>query len=85
MAWFCPLIPLLNIRYQNLIVVLLLIAGVFTTYIYPFNYIEFEYFENLPVLLMVNRNLLMIIVFILVLIGRKPQDKNIIAERMPAI
>jgi hypothetical protein len=62
-----------------------LIAGVFTTYIYPFNYIEFEYFENLPVLLMVNRNLLMIIVFILVLIGRKPQDKNIIAERMPAI
>jgi hypothetical protein len=75
MAWFCPLIPLLNIRYQNLIDVLLLIAGVFTIYIFPFNYIEFEYFENLPVLLMANRNLLMIIVFILILIGRKPQEK----------
>ena len=76
MAWFCPLIPLLNIRYQNLAVVLLLIAGVFTIYIFPFNYLEFEYFENLPVLLMANRNLLMMIVFILVLIGRKPQDKS---------
>jgi hypothetical protein len=77
MAWFCPLIPLLNIRYQNLIVVLLLIAGIFTTYIYPFNYLEFEYFENLPVLLMANRNLLMIIVFILVLIGIKPRENQL--------
>ncbi|MDD4924074.1 MAG: glycosyltransferase family 87 protein [Dehalococcoidales bacterium] len=76
MAWFCPLIPLLNIRYQNLIVALLLIAGVFTIYIYPFNYIEFEYYENLPVLIMANRNILLIIVFVLVFIGRKPQGKN---------
>jgi magnesium-transporting ATPase (P-type) len=84
MAWFCPLIPLLNIRFQNLIVVMLLIAGVFTTYIYPFNYLEFEYFENLPVLLMANRNLLLIIVFILVLIGIKPREKNATVGRANA-
>ena len=80
MAWFCPLIPLLNIRYQNLNIVLLLIAGVFTTYIYPFNYVEFEYFENLPVLMMAHRNLLLIIVFALVLLGIKPREKNAIAS-----
>ena len=79
MAWFCPLIPLLNIRYQNLNIALLLIAGAFTTYIYPFNYIEFEYFESLPVLLMARRNLLLIIVFVLVLLGIKPREKNAIA------
>jgi len=80
MVWFCPLIPLLNIRYQNLIVVLLLIAGIFTIYIYPFNYIEFEYYENLPVLIMANRNILLIIliiVFVLVFIGIKPRGKTI--------
>jgi hypothetical protein len=84
-AWFCPLIPLLNIRYQNLIVVMLLIAGVFTTYVFPFNYIEFEYYEHLPVLLMANRNLLLITVFILVLIGMKPREKNTIAGRINAL
>jgi hypothetical protein len=55
--------------------VLLMIAGVFTTYIYPFNYLEFEYFESLPVLLMARRNLLLIIVFILVFLGMKPKEK----------
>ncbi|HAS04283.1 MAG TPA: hypothetical protein DCR71_00715, partial [Dehalococcoidia bacterium] len=77
MAWFCPLIPLLNIRFKNLIVALLLIAGIFTIYIYPFNYIEFEYYESLPVLLMARRNLLLIIVFLLVFWGKKPREKNI--------
>ncbi|HAS28339.1 MAG TPA: hypothetical protein DCR59_04130 [Dehalococcoidia bacterium] len=77
MAWFCPLIPLLNIRFKNLIVALLLIAGIFTIYIYPFNYLEFEYYESLPVLLMASRNLLLIIVFLLVFWGKKPREKNI--------
>ncbi len=82
MAWFCPLIPLLNIRYQNLNVALLLIAGVFTIYIYPFNYIEFEYYENLPVLLMANRNILLTIIFVLVFIGIKPQGKECNYQRI---
>jgi len=77
MAWFCPFIPLLNIRFKYLIVAMLMIAGVFTIYIYPFNYIEFEYWESLPVLLMASRNLLLIIVFVLVVMGIKPREKII--------
>jgi hypothetical protein len=77
MVWICPLIPILNIRYKNLVSVLLLIAGAFTIYIYPFNYIEFEYFENFPVFIMARRNLLMIIVFILIFVARKPQEEKI--------
>jgi uncharacterized membrane protein len=76
MVWVCPLIPLLNIRYQNLIVALLLIAGVFTIYIYPFNYIELQYYESLPVLLMANRNIIMIIVFVIIALGLKPYQKK---------
>ena len=56
---------------------MLMIAGVFTLYIYPFNYIEFEYWESLPVLLMASRNLLLIIVFVLVVMGIKPREKII--------
>jgi magnesium-transporting ATPase (P-type) len=77
MVWICPLIPLLNIRYKNLITALLLIAGAFTIYIYPFNYVEFEYFESFPVLIMSRRNLLLIIAFALILIARKPRDKKL--------
>jgi uncharacterized membrane protein len=84
MIWICPLIPLLNIRYKNLITVLLLIAGAFTIYIYPFNYVEFEYFESFPVLIMSRRNLLLIIAFVLMLIARKPQEKKIFAPEVHA-
>jgi hypothetical protein len=77
MAWFCPLIPLLNIRYQNLIITMLVVAGIFTIYIFPFNYIEFEYFESLPVLLMARRNMLLIIVFILIVIGRPKNQSHL--------
>lgn len=80
MAWFCPFIPLLNIRFKYLIVAMLMIAGVFTIYVYPFNYIEFEYWESLPVLLMASRNLLLIIVFVLVVLGIKPREKIIKAS-----
>ncbi len=77
MVWICPLIPLLNIRRNNLVIMLLLVAGILTIYIYPFNYLEFEYFENLPVFLMANRNIIMIIVFVLMLIGLKPHEKKL--------
>jgi hypothetical protein len=59
---------------------MLMIAGVFTIYVYPFNYIEFEYWESLPVLLMASRNLLLIIVFVLVVMGIKPREKIIKAS-----
>jgi len=81
MAWFCPLLPLLNIRCQNLNVALLMIAGAFTIYIYPFNYLNFEYYETLPVFLMAGRNLLLIIVFVLVCLGIKPKEKLVMVTK----
>jgi hypothetical protein len=78
MAWFCPLVPLLNIRFKSLIIAMLMIAGLFTMYVYPFNYIEFEYYESLPVLLMAGRNLLLITVFVLVCLGIKARNGNIL-------
>ena len=80
-VWFCPLLPLLNIRFHNFMVLLLLIAGAFTIYIYPFNYINFEYYETLPVFLMAGRNLLLVVVFILVCLGMKPKEKLSMASK----
>jgi hypothetical protein len=79
MAWFCPLLPLLNIRGHSFMVAMLLIAGVFTIYVYPFNYLNFEYYETLPVFLMAGRNLILIIVFVLVCLGMKPKEKLMVA------
>jgi hypothetical protein len=78
MAWICPFIPLLNIRYNNLMVILLLIAGALSIYIFPFNYLEFESFENLPVFIMAQRNLLLIIVFTIIVMGWKPHEKKML-------
>ena len=67
MIWLCPLLPLLYIRRSNLMIILLLIAGVFTLYIYPFNYTPFTHFETLPVIIMASRNLLLMSIGALIL------------------
>jgi uncharacterized membrane protein len=78
MIWLCPLLPLLHIRRSNLIVILLLIAGVFTLYIYPFNYTPFTHFETLPVIIMASRNLLLLSIGALILFsGRTKVAKEL--------
>ena len=71
MVWFCPLLPLINIRGSNLIFILCLIAGGATLYIYPFNYTPFARFETFPVIMMALRNLLLIVIGFLVLFPRR--------------
>jgi uncharacterized membrane protein len=71
MIWICPLLPLLNFRRGTLIFILFLIVGIFTLYVYPFNYTPFARFENLPVLIMACRNLLLIIIGFLILFSRR--------------
>jgi uncharacterized membrane protein len=71
MIWLCPLLPLLNIRRGTLIFILFLIAGVFTLYIYPFNYTPFARFETLPVIIMASRNLLLLAIGALILFSRR--------------
>jgi uncharacterized membrane protein len=67
--WLCPLLPLLHIRRSNLIAILLLIAGAFTLYIYPFYYTPFARFETTPVIIMASRNLLLLAVGALILLS----------------
>lgn len=77
MIWLCPLLPLLHIRRSNLIAILLLIAGAFTLYIYPFNYTPFARFETAPVIIMASRNLLLLAVGALILFpGRTKAAKK---------
>ena len=79
LIWLCPLLPLLNIRRSNLIFILFLIAGVFTLYIYPFNYTPFARFETLPVIIMAGRNLLLLAIGALILFSRSTKAaRNII-------
>ncbi|MDD4873862.1 MAG: glycosyltransferase family 87 protein [Dehalococcoidales bacterium] len=65
MIWVCPLLPLISIRGNNIMVLLALIAGALSIYIYPLNYEQFEYYETAPVIIMAVRNLLVIAIFII--------------------
>lgn len=60
MIWLCPLIPLVNVRWRYLPLVLFLIAAAITQYIYPHNYIAFELFTPYLVVMLVIRNLLLV-------------------------
>jgi uncharacterized membrane protein len=71
MIWLCPLLPLLHIRRSNLIVILLLIAGALTLYIYPFNYTPFARFETTPVIIMASRNFLLLAIGALILFSKR--------------
>ena len=42
LIWLCPLIPLVKGRWRYFTLVLFLVIGGITQYIYPHNYIDFE-------------------------------------------
>lgn len=67
MIWLCPLLPLLHIRWSNIMVILLLIAGALTLYIFPFNYTPFIKCETAPIIIMASRNLLLLAIGALIL------------------
>jgi hypothetical protein len=43
LIWLCPLIPLVRTRWRYIPLVLFLVIGGLTQYIYPYHYLEFEY------------------------------------------
>jgi len=43
LIWLCPLIPLVGTRWRYIPLVLFLVIGGLSQYIYPYHYIEFEY------------------------------------------
>jgi hypothetical protein len=60
LIWLCPLIPIVGARWRYVPLVLFLIAGAITQYIYPHNYIAFELFTPHLVILHALRNLLLV-------------------------
>lgn len=60
MIWLCPLIPIVEARWRYVPMVLFLIAGAITQYIYPHNYITFELFTPYLVVMLAIRNLLLV-------------------------
>ena len=65
LIWLCPLLPLVAAGRRYLIPVLFVVAAVFTQYVYPYHYIEFELTRSVPVFILSVRNLLLIAIAIL--------------------
>ena len=68
LIWLCPLIPLVRARRRYVPLLLFLVAGAITQYIYPHNYIAFELFTPHLVVLHALRNLLlaaMVVIYLL--------------------
>ena len=65
LIWLCPLIPIVGARWRYVPLVLFLIAGAITQYIYPHNYIAFELFTPHLVILHAIRNLLLAVMAVI--------------------
>jgi uncharacterized membrane protein len=65
LIWLCPLIPIVGARWRYVPLVLFLIAGAITQYIYPHNYIAFELFTPHLVILHAIRNLLLVVMAVI--------------------
>ncbi len=61
LIWLCPLLPLVIGEKGYLLAGLFIAAGVFTQYVYPYNYEEFELGKALPVFALFLRNVLLIL------------------------
>ena len=62
LIWLCPLIPLVLVRWRYLPVAAFIFVCIFTQYVYPYNYLDFEAFKKWPVSMMVMRNMLLMVV-----------------------
>jgi uncharacterized membrane protein len=70
-AWLCPLIPLVAGGRQYPVPALFIVAAILTQYVYPYNYVEFELVQPLPVIVLLFRNLLLIIIAVLIVLDNR--------------
>ena len=78
LIWLCPLVPLITGRWRAPLVIVLIVAGGLSQFLYPYNYINFELFRTYTVAIMAARNFLMLVCCVLVLMpgGGKPFRKR---------
>ncbi len=68
LIWLCPLIPIVRTKWPYIPLLLFVIAGAITQYIYPHNYIEFELFTPHLVVLHAMRNWLLVMMTLIYLL-----------------
>ena len=60
LVWLVPLLPLIKGRWQLPVYAAFVVAGIFSQFIYPYNYNQFENYVPSLVVMMLARNLLLI-------------------------
>jgi uncharacterized membrane protein len=71
MAWLCPLIPLVARGKQYTVPALFMVAAIMTQYVYPYNYIEFELGQALPVTILLLRNLILVLMAVMIALDNR--------------
>jgi len=67
LVWLVPLLPLIKGRWQLPVYAAFAVAGIFSQFIYPYNYNLFENFSPPLVVMMLARNLLLVVCAIFLL------------------
>lgn len=76
LIWLCPLIPLVRARWRYVPLVLFLVIGGLTQYIYPHYYLDFEAFVPYLVIMLAIRNFLLVVMAILYLLPTRSLSAN---------
>lgn len=76
LIWLCPLLPLVNGRWNTVIWSLFIAAAVITQYIFPYGFNSFELGEPYIVALMATRNFLLTIMAVFLLLPGHPRVKQ---------
>jgi uncharacterized membrane protein len=74
LVWLCPLLPLVTGRWRVPLLTCFVVAGVFSQFIFPYYYQQFEVFQPPLVVMMAARNLLLLLglAFVLLPGERRP-------------
>jgi uncharacterized membrane protein len=67
-VWLCPLLPLISGRWQSAVYAIFLAACVFSQFVYPYFYAQFEQFAPSLVVMMFIRNALLLVCAVFLLL-----------------
>ena len=88
LIWLCPLIPLVRTRWRYIPWLLFLVIGGLSQYIYPHNYLEFEYAtlgselgKTYLIIMLAIRNFLLVAMAVIYLFPPRPSSVNAKREK----
>jgi hypothetical protein len=71
LVWLIPLLPFVRGRWQISVIAAFAVAGIFSQFIYPYNYQLFENFSPPVIILMLFRNILLVACAVMLLLPRE--------------